>query len=126
MNPFDRLNVLVEGDQLTARPIKFEYDKHGNATKALEFETTCPKCGGMVLFKHDRKEGDEAIPVFCEACSGVVNELAEGASFQAPGEPINVIAEGQENKVEVPVKEEECVFKDVVESGEFDPLYLGV
>ena len=135
MNPFDRIEILIEGEKLDARPVKFEYNTSGEVLKALEYETTCPKCGGLVIFGHN-SEDEKIEEVYCEACSGVVNEPIINAILQPPQEPINIRTEGQqlynqidETKKSFPVsvteRKDNCAFQDVVELGLFNHLYVG-
>jgi len=50
VNPFDRIELLVAGVKLSARPIDFDFDSNKNPIKATQYETTCPKCGNTIQF----------------------------------------------------------------------------
>lgn len=49
-NVYERINITVAGDPLTARPSEFSFDDDGNPTAAIRYETTCPKCGNLIDF----------------------------------------------------------------------------
>lgn len=49
-SPYDRIDIMINGAQLTARPIEFEYDEKGMPSKAIRYETVDPVTSQMVQF----------------------------------------------------------------------------
>lgn len=66
---YDRINVLIGNQELTARPVDFVLDSNQNVIGVLRYETTCPDCGGLVLFdKPEKLDIDVSHFVKCSVC----------------------------------------------------------
>lgn len=121
-NPYERIEVLVAGrEYLSARPIDFELDGKGVPIEALRYETTCPKCGGMIQF--DRAEAMDG-SIDCPECARDVVPPPTGPVMQQS--EIVIRPRGQlieKTKRAVPLKAQ-CPFVDPVEVGMFDPVDL--
>lgn len=50
---YDRINVIIAGEELTARPIEFDLDASGMPIKAIRFETVDPTTGQLLQFNHN-------------------------------------------------------------------------
>jgi len=50
MSHWDRITVVVDGVEIGARPIEFDFDVQGVPEKAIKWETTNPKTGQLLQF----------------------------------------------------------------------------
>ena len=124
-NLWDRIEVIVSGrEKLTARPIEFKYDKDGNPTVVLRYETTCPICGELVQFNTTEmitKEGYQYIN--CHCVKEIKTKTSVNVLMQRPG--IEVLNDKKIVKKEVKVEEGHgCPFIDPIEAGLFDPIKI--
>lgn len=107
INPFERIELLVVGVKLSARPIEFEFDKNKNPIKATKYETTCPKCGDMIQFFGVKES------VGCAACGAIATKVKIV-------EPSVIIKHGAVARRKVNDQEQRgCPFIDPVEVGVF-------
>jgi hypothetical protein len=98
---YDRIIAIVNGVELTARPIEFELDRDGMPIRAIKWETTSPVTGEMVQFGEKEVKWNDEIAIYGEPCASVVkNELKIKHEHE------------HEHKSEVPVEvpKEECPF----------------
>lgn len=65
-NIYDRIDVIIGGEKLTARPVEFEHDQDGNPVAVTKFETTCPLCGNAVQFSAPDTKPEEIVAVACD------------------------------------------------------------
>jgi hypothetical protein len=118
---FDRIDILVNGYELTARPIEFDYDAEGQPILVLKYETTCPTCGAMIQFGHTEHYYDGHYVFNCPECK----MEDEGPEIESEIKKDQLIV--QQNVVLVsqsqPLSPEKIIpFLDPVEAGIFDPV----
>jgi protein-arginine kinase activator protein McsA len=105
IGPYDRIELLVAGVKLTARPIEFEFDVGKNPIKATRYETTCPKCGNLIQFFGVLKS------VGCTSC---------GATEVKAIEPRVLIRQGVVTRRKSDNQAQRgCPFIDPIEAGAF-------
>lgn len=104
VNVYERIDITVAGDRLTARPSEFSFDNDGNPTAAVRYETTCPKCGNLIDFcVDDVWHAADQDHVACSHCgAGKHKQEAEAPKAEPEAEP-EAVAEEPEREPE-PVK----------------------
>lgn len=123
MSIYDRINIIAGGkEKLTARPVEFEY-QDGEAVYVTKFETTCSKCGHMIVFEdHDIVDRDGEQYVGCENCnSGFIEPDSIIHPIKSEGQ-IEIKVVGQKlKKQQTVVTDRGCPFIDPVDQGTFNP-----
>ena len=129
-NIYDRIDILIHDQELTARPIEFEMDKDENPIRATKYETTCPNCSNYIQFDIPPlqnpdgsivKESGQPPPriVSCPNCSSKPVHIEKSSLvIKKQGQMIE-----QAPQVEVK-KDRGCPFLDPIELGAFDPVAL--
>jgi hypothetical protein len=112
MNPYDRIEVKIAGQMLSARPIVFTY-KGDEIVGVEKYETTCPSCGCMIHF------GTGITETGCKECGA-------GGAIKAPipKDELSIAVVGQifeRNEIppEVTPVDRGCPFVDPIELGIF-------
>lgn len=126
LNPYDRIEIIIAGSKLTARPVDFDFGLDGNPIKAIKFESTCPICGQIILFvdKDIIKRGN-AKYVGCNNCNnGFFVDNQQNVSDAIVVKQEGQIIEKQQKEFAFDVKVDNP-FVDPIEKGEFDPLKVG-
>jgi hypothetical protein len=119
INPYERLDVVVVGNRLTARPIDFLYED-GKPVAATKYETTCPNCGSMLQFSVEEVIGVGSDNyVGCHTCGEgfVENNTQEKPIVE---DKIVIIQNMEFKKKDQPPVDRGCPFIDPVEAG-FEP-----
>lgn len=117
MNVYDRIDVRIADQSLTARPIDFVLDENENPIEATTFETTCPACAAAIQFSNvDAIRIDGVTYVVCSQCGAGQKELP----IIVP-DSIVVASVGQvvETPREVRKLDRGCPFLDPIEFGTF-------
>lgn len=116
MNVYDRIDIVVAGNNLTGRPIEFILDEEGSPLEATVFETTCPACGQSLTFcLSDARQKDGVMYVACPQCGAGTDTLPE-----VPQDTLVVTIAGQETEEPRPaVIRSSCPFLDPIETGAF-------
>lgn len=117
VNPYDRILVVVDGDEQYVRPIEFEMDKDENPTKAIKWEAVNPKNGQLLQFIENEiviKDGKKYYKEFVEQVEQD-SSIKIGRKLKIMKEPSKVV---EANKDVKPV-EVECPFIDPIEMGLF-------
>jgi hypothetical protein len=105
IGPHDRIELLVAGVKLTARPIEFEFDAGKNPIRATRYETTCPKCGDLIQFFGVMKS------VGCTSCGATEAKAVESRVLIRQGAVTRRKSDNQAQRG--------CPFIDPVEAGAF-------
>jgi protein-arginine kinase activator protein McsA len=105
INPHDRIELLVVGVRLTARPIEFEFDSKKNPIKATRYETTCPKCGNLIQFFGVKES------VGCTSCGATEAKAVESRVLIRQGAVTKRKSDNQAQRG--------CPFIDPIEAGAF-------
>jgi hypothetical protein len=120
-NPYDRIEVVIKGHTLSARPIEFINDKAGMPYQAIKWETIDPENGHMVQF------GIEEVVIRNDiAYLGEVPNNKESVQInkkeikkkEKKNREIARKAEIKEEKVKDEI--EECPFIDPIEAGVYN------
>ena len=122
-NPYNLLEVFIDGESLQARPTKWDSDEDGNPVRAIEYETACPRCGQLTVIII----GDVSHECQCEAPIEVKVEAVDEMQAIKPQKPPKVIrqdlktpqckkklAEEKELNIEGLGKEEEIIITNSV------------
>lgn len=119
INPYDRITIIVDSHELTARPTEFMYDKDGNVQHATHYETTCPYCGNLIAFQIEQLRPDRRLG--CPECKRGYNQNDYTQAVVDPTRS-NVIVKksGQQVERQAPHQvSDECPFSDPIEAGLF-------
>lgn len=127
MTPFDRIQVIVDGVEMMARPIDFVKDENGNPLRAIKWETVNPKNGQLIQFEIGEVSWIGEVAVWGENFEKV---QPNGGNFikinDAKKIPVTelkqlgatkVLGEKLEPPVRVPKPESICPFIDPIEQG---------
>jgi|APFre7841882654_1041346.scaffolds.fasta_scaffold88991_2 hypothetical protein len=109
---YDKINVLVAGIELDARPVEFELDKDENPIVPLVYETVCPQCGCMIQFKIKEVALVDGKPsIGCVECGA----YSKGPQMVKVSGAVQIAVEGQivESNV-VKIQDCGCPFVDPI------------
>ena len=109
---YRRIDIVVGGESLTARPIEFEYDNEENPIKVLKYETTCPNCGQAIQFALSETIIINDISNVSCTCDANNKKIIKNT--------VEIKASGQESRF-VKMAVQLVPFIDPIESGAFDP-----
>lgn len=96
-NPYNLLNILINGKPFTARPIELDgeihnynsmTDVHGRLIKPKLIHTTCPDCGSLI--QHSINAGDPPFGIFIVNCNICNPEYVNLSPFIDPIQSGNV------------------------------------
>jgi hypothetical protein len=124
MNIFDRIPIIVDGYELYARPIEFDFDKDRNPIAATKYEATCSSCGSMLQFvKKDLIVMDDKSYLGCNECGVgfVERSIPKLSKDLIKVEDAGQVIEGDEKREE---DDPGCPFWDPMEANLFNPVKI--
>ena len=64
-SPYDMIDIIVNGEEIRARPTEFEMDDDDMPVSATSWETTCPTCSQLLKFYAADVHADGSVLCAC-------------------------------------------------------------